>query len=596
MSFNQSPIELSSTDLQPLLDVRDLRVAFVSKEGAAQQAVKGVNFSVSRGEVLGIVGESGSGKSVTSMSILQLLPPAARIDGKLTLHRKGTPCNLLDLTHGEMAGIRGNEIGMIFQEPLTALNPVFKCGQQVMEVLKLHRDWRKEEMKAHVISLFEEVKLPRPEEIFNAYPHQLSGGQRQRVMIAMAVACEPDLLIADEPTTALDVTVQKRILSIIRDLSRKKGMGVIFITHDLGVVAELADRIAVMYRGELVEEGAVKDIFQSPKHHYTKGLLACRPPLDRQLDSLPTIADFTDPPEGESESYHDMVKRLALSPEDIAKRRKTLYDQEPLIRIEKLNTRFTTGRNFWGRPNRWYQALKDIDLEIYPGETIGLVGESGSGKTTLGRTLLHLVTAQSGGVFYKGHEISGISSREWKSLRREMQIIFQDPYSSLNPKQKVGEAIVEPMTVHGLHGNHAEREERAAELLEKVGLDRAAYHRYPHEFSGGQRQRVGIARVLAMDPSFIICDESVSALDVSVQAQVLNLLNELKKEFNFTYLFISHDLSVIRFISDRIVVMNQGQVEEVGYPDEMFAHPQKPYTRTLLEAVPEINPEWTSPS
>ncbi len=563
--------------MKPLLQIEDLVTEFRS-DGAYKPAVKGVSFFVGRGETVGVVGESGSGKSVTSLSIMRLIqePPGQISNGRILFHdSNGDPTDLLSLPRGRMRNYRGNKIGMIFQEPMTSLNPVFTCGDQVMEALLEHRTKNKKEAKRLTLELFEKVKLPRPEAIFKSYPHQISGGQKQRVMIAMAISCKPDLLIADEPTTALDVTVQKTILDLIKELQEEMGMGVIFITHDLGVVADIADKVVVMYRGEVVETGDTEAIFNSPEHPYTKGLLACRPPLDHRVTKLPTVKDFLDGVE--EDRREDPSRREAHI--------RALYAQDSMIRVRDLRTWFPANKSFWGKSLDWVKAVDGVSFDVFPGETLGLVGESGCGKTTLGRTILQLQDAHSGSVTYAGRELIGLSKAEMRPLRKDLQIIFQDPYSSLNPRMTIGKAIQEPMEVHGLHGRRS-RKDKVIELLEKVGLNAEHYQRYPHEFSGGQRQRIGIARALAVEPRFIVCDESVSALDVSVQAQVLNLLNDLKHEFGLTYIFISHDLSVVKHMSDRMIVMNNGLIEEYGDAEKIYADPASEYTRELIEAIP----------
>ena len=563
--------------MKPLLQIEDLVTEFRS-DGAYKPAVKGVSFFVGRGETVGVVGESGSGKSVTSLSIMRLIqePPGRISNGRILFHdSNGDPTDLLSLPRGRMRNYRGNKIGMIFQEPMTSLNPVFTCGDQVMEALLEHRTKNKKEAKRLTLELFEKVKLPRPEAIFKSYPHQISGGQKQRVMIAMAISCKPDLLIADEPTTALDVTVQKTILDLIKELQEEMGMGVIFITHDLGVVADIADKVVVMYRGEVVETGDTEAIFNSPEHPYTKGLLACRPPLDHRVTKLPTVKDFLDGVE--EDRREDPSRREAHI--------RALCAQDSMIRVRDLRTWFPANKSFWGKPLDWVKAVDGVSFDVFPGETLGLVGESGCGKTTLGRTILQLQDAHSGSVTYAGRELIGLSKAEMRPLRKDLQIIFQDPYSSLNPRMTIGKAIQEPMEVHGLHGRRS-RKDKVIELLEKVGLNAEHYQRYPHEFSGGQRQRIGIARALAVEPRFIVCDESVSALDVSVQAQVLNLLNDLKHEFGLTYIFISHDLSVVKHMSDRMIVMNNGLIEEYGDAEKIYADPVSEYTRELIEAIP----------
>jgi len=706
----------------PVLEVKNLTTEFITDEGVIK-AVNDVSFTLHKGETLGIVGESGSGKSVTSLSIMRLVPsPPGRIaSGKIIYHSPNGPIDLLSLKPNEMRMHRGNNIAMIFQEPMTSLNPVYTCGDQVTEAilqhygysdktlfsaktknilrwglsaltvlgaasifltslsiiaktlvllaglgigfsifkflsnkknvsgdLKLdvpyyynfiqlflrwtaisvfslgtiaaffletgtmmkllasltsmiiailiyvyHRTRREKLAYDMAIKLFEDTKLPSPDRIFSAYPHQLSGGQKQRVMIAMAMSCNPSILIADEPTTALDVTVQKTILELMNDLQVKYNIGIIFITHDLGVIAEVAENVMVMLKGKIVEQGNVMDIFTNPKHPYTKGLLACRPPLQLRLRKLPIVSDFMKINEDDSiteNTSYTVAAMLKLHEEPLEERTKRLaelYKQKPILEIKNVKTWFPTHKNMMGKPVQWVKAVDKISLEVYPGETLGLVGESGCGKTTLGRTILRLTEPNSGEILFEGKDITKFSYNEMRKLRKDMQIIFQDPYSSLNPRMTIGEAIMEPMRVHGIGNNESQRRNKVIEILEKVNMRAAHFSRYPHEFSGGQRQRICIARALALEPKFIICDESVSALDVSVQAQVLNLLNDLKKEFGFTYIFISHDLSVVKLMSDRMVVMNHGVVEEIGDADEVYNNPQSFYTKTLIEAIPK---------
>jgi len=577
-----------------LLEFKNLVTEFHT-EGTIVKAVNGVSFTLNKGETIGIVGESGSGKSVTSLSAMRLIPsPPGKISGgEIIFHEKdGTATDLLAISEEEIRKFRGNDIAMIFQEPMTSLNPVFTCGDQVMEAIILHQKLNKKDAKALTIKLFEEVQLPTPERIFSTYPHQISGGQKQRVMIAMAMSCQPSVLIADEPTTALDVTVQKTILQLMQNLQKEHDMGIMFITHDLGVIAELADKVVVMYKGNIVEQGSVWDIFTNPKHPYTKGLLACRPPLDKRYTFLPTVSDFMKIDEsGEiidnGISVAEFTKDLAIPESERVAKHKTLYSQEPLMQIKNLKTYFPIRNGFFGGISDHVKAVDNVSFDVYPGETLGLVGESGCGKTTIGRTIIRLEEPTEGEMIYKGKDIAKMTTEELRLFRKDVQIIFQDPYSSLNPRMTIGNAIMEPMQVHGILENDEQRKKKVEELLTRVSLDPAHFYRYPHEFSGGQRQRIGIARALAVNPKFIICDESVSALDVSVQAQVLNLLNELKEEFGLTYIFISHDLSVVKYMSDRMVVMQAGKIEEMGDADQIYNKPATKYTQKLIDAIPE---------
>jgi peptide/nickel transport system ATP-binding protein len=579
---------------QILLEIRNLTTEFRTEDEVVK-AVNDVSFVLHKGETIGIVGESGSGKSVTSLSIMRLIqdPPGKITAGEIIFHSKSNSViDLAKLPEKEMRKFRGNEIAMIFQEPMTSLNPVYTCGDQVMEALILHQKLFKKDAKARTIELFKEVQLPRPEQIFDSYPHQLSGGQKQRVMIAMAMSCKPSVLIADEPTTALDVTVQATILELMEKLQREHEMGIVFITHDLGVIAELADKVIVMYKGKIVEQGPVLDIFSNPQHPYTKGLLACRPPLNKRLRWLPTVSDFmhTDA-EGnmtESDKSVDQVtSSLSVSVEERKVSHEILYARKPILELRDIKTYFPVKSGLFGRGKENVKAVDGVSFDVFPGETLGLVGESGCGKTTLGRTILRLVEPSSGTIVFKSRDITDIPLGDMRALRKDIQIIFQDPYSSLNPRITIGEAILEPMHVHGILENDKQRKDRVIELLHRVNMNEHHFYRYPHEFSGGQRQRICIARALALKPQFIICDESVSALDVSVQAQVLNLLNELKKEFQFTYIFISHDLGVVKFMSDRMVVMNKGRIEEMGDADSIYNNPQTAYTQKLIAAIPK---------
>ncbi|MDO7873139.1 ABC transporter ATP-binding protein [Hymenobacter sp. ASUV-10] len=635
---------------QPLLTVSDLTIDFHSHRGNTR-AVEGVSFTLNRGETLAIVGESGSGKSVTSLALLGLIPmpPGRLVGGKAVFQsEKLGETDLLTLSDNQLRQVRGNDIGMIFQEPMTSLNPVYTCGHQVVEALRLHTDLSKAQAKQRTIELFAEAQLPRPEAIFDSYPHEISGGQKQRVMIAMAMACRPALLIADEPTTALDVTVQARMLRLIDDLRREHNTAVLFITHDLGVVAEIADRILVMYRGRVVEQGPVLEIFKNPRHPYTKGLLACRPRLSVGQKRLPVVADFMRegeagelleqpapvvplPSEVVTELSPEMaavqlannsdtsktfpvehpvsrVPRVASPPGHLSggEGEPVTHSSEsfgspsprergaggevdagrPLLEVENLQVYFPQRTGLF-QPKKYVHAVDNVSFTLYPGETIGLVGESGCGKTTLGRALLRLTEPTAGRILFEGTDLAKLPAEDLRRRRRDLQLVFQDPYAALNPMLTVGEAIWEPMRVHNVGGSRREQKARVLELLRTVGLRDEHFERYPHEFSGGQRQRICIARALALQPKLIVCDESVSALDVSVQAQVLNLLNDLKREFGITYLFITHDLSVARFMSDRLLVMHQGRIVEQGPAAEIYANPQHEYTRGLLAAIPK---------
>ena len=577
-----------------LLEFKNLVTEFHT-EGTSVKAVNDVSFSLNKGETIGIVGESGSGKSVTALSAMRLIPnpPGIISGGEIIFHQKdGTTTDLLKISEEQMRKFRGNEIAMIFQEPMTSLNPVFTCGNQVMEAIILHQKLNNKAAKSLTLELFEKVQLPDPERIYSAYPHQISGGQKQRVMIAMAMSCQPSVLIADEPTTALDVTVQKTILQLMQKLQTEQEMGILFITHDLGVIAELADKVVVMYKGEIVEQGSVWDIFNNPQHPYTKGLLACRPPLDKRYTFLPTVSDFMQTDDkgnivDNGVSVADFTKKLVISEKTRIASQKALFAKEPVLTIKNLKTYFPIKGGFFGGITGQVKAVDNVSFDVYPGETLGLVGESGCGKTTIGRTIIRLEEPTSGEMLYKGKDIAKMNAKELRAFRKEVQIIFQDPYSSLNPRMTIGNAIMEPMQVHGILANDDERKKRVEELLSRVNLDPSHFYRYPHEFSGGQRQRIGIARALAVNPKFIICDESVSALDVSVQAQVLNLLNELKQEFGLTYIFISHDLSVVKYMSDRMVVMQEGKIEEMGDADQICNKPGTDYTKKLIDAIPE---------
>lgn len=563
----------------PLLSVRNLTVRFNTEEGIFD-ALRDISFDVRKGEITAIVGESGSGKSVTALSVLKLLPAAAQyLSGAILFNDSGdASVDILSAGDGVVRKLRGSRISMIFQEPMTSLNPLVQCGEQVMEAIRLHEGKSNRDAREKTLELFRRVELPDPANMLERYPHQLSGGQKQRVMIAMAISCGPSLLIADEPTTALDVTVQKHILSLIKELQLQLQMGVIFITHDLGLVSEVADQVVVMYKGKIVEQGATKKIIANPTHPYTKALLACRPILHTPGTRLPMVSDFMED-EGTGNSS------VVLNP--IVKKDPAITSEKrTVLEVRNLRVWFPSKKNMLGKPISFNKAVDGVSFEMYHGETLGLVGESGCGKTTLGRAILRLADIHEGQILYQGRDLARLGRQEMKPLRKEIQIIFQDPYSSLNPRMPIGIAIKETLEVYGIGKNSKEQEERTVHLLEKVGLKAEHFNRYPHEFSGGQRQRIGIARALALDPAFMVCDESVSALDVSVQAQVLNLLDDLKKEYGFTTLFISHDLSVVHHVSDRIMVMNKGKIEEIGLAPEIYHNPSSPYTQRLISAIP----------
>lgn len=566
-----------------ILQVKDLAVKFKTQNGLFE-AVKGITFHLNKAETVGIVGESGSGKSVTSLALMRLHDAGqTEVSGKVLLDDK----DIFELNEQRMRAVRGNRMAMIFQEPMTSLNPVLTCGFQVTEAIRLHLNLSKSEAKKRTIELFKEVQLPRPESIFDSYPHQISGGQKQRVMIAMALSCDPEILIADEPTTALDVTVQKTIIELLLKLKAERNMSLIFISHDLGIISEIADRVLVMFKGEIVEKATVKKLFTHPQHAYTKGLLACRPSPAYRLKQLPVIADFMSDNK-KPVTIENIRERYYYPTDELAARKKQLYSHLPILKIESLSKYYKSGSGLFSTGKEMVKAVNKVSFDVYPGETLGLVGESGCGKTTLGRSILRLIEPTSGNITFEDTNIISLNKTGMRNMRRDMQIIFQDPYSSLNPRLTVGDSIMEPLQVHGLYNSDQERKQKVMELLERVNLLPGHFNRYPHEFSGGQRQRIVIARALALRPKFIICDESVSALDVSVQAQVLNLLRELQQEFKLTYIFISHDLAVIKHISDRMMVMNKGEIIEVGDPDDMYNHPKEEYTKRLIAAIPGI--------
>ena len=556
-----------------LLDVRNLSVSFFSNH-LENEILNSISFRLETNEVLGVVGESGSGKSITALSILGLLPKGISKITKGNIDFEGN--NLASPSNNLLQEIRGNKISMIFQEPMSALNPSMTCGKQVFENLIQHTSLSKKEIKGEALSLLEKVKLPNPERVYKAYPHEISGGQKQRVMIAMAIACKPKILIADEPTTALDVTVQKEIIAILKELQKETKMSIIFISHDLSLVSEIADRILVMYKGEIVEQGSTDKIFNKPDHIYTKALINSRPSLEIRLKKLPTIQDF----------LKQSVDNTIISESEREHKHKTIYGKAPLLEIINIEKEYFSKAGLFKKPEG-FKAVNDVSFKLFEGETLGLVGESGCGKSTLGNAILQLDNATAGQIIYKQQDITNLSASEIRNLRKEIQIIFQDPYSSLNPRIPVGKAIMEPMSVHKLYNSDEERKEKMFEILERVGLSKEYFNRYPHEFSGGQRQRIGIARTVALNPKLIICDESVSALDISVQAQVLNLLNDLKENFGFTYIFISHDLAVVKYMSDQLLVMNQGKIEEIGEADSIYNNPKKNYTKKLIDAIPK---------
>lgn len=556
-----------------LLEVKNLSISFFNKKEETE-IIHNISYHLNTNEILGIVGESGSGKSVSSLAILGLLPNKVSKITNGTIEYNNQ--DLSSLSPKAFQKIRGNAIAMIFQEPMSSLNRSMTCGKQVTEILLQHTKLSKAEAKAETLLLFQKVKLPLPERVYKAYPHEISGGQKQRVMIAMAIACKPKLLIADEPTTALDVTVQKDIIELLKQLQSEEKMSVLFISHDLALVSEIADRILVMYKGTIVEQGPVYDIFKNPQHTYTKALLSSKPSLNARLKRLPTIKDFM---EG-----HSITQTVSSSQRQAA--HKILYNKPPLLEVKNLEKEYVSKSGWFNKPDL-FKAVNQVSFKLYPGETLGLVGESGCGKSTLANAILLLDKPSAGQILYHGLDITQLNSTQVRQLRKDIQIIFQDPYASLNPRIPIGKAIMEPMKVHGIGTSSSDRKEKVLDLLLKVGLDGSFFNRYPHEFSGGQRQRVGIARAIALEPKLIICDESVSALDISVQAQVLNLLNDLKDNFGFTYIFISHDLAVVKYMSDQLLVMNKGKVEEMDDADVIYDHPKKEYTKKLIHAIPK---------
>lgn len=554
---------------KPILSIQNLSISF-----GKNKVIHDISYHLNQNEILGIVGESGSGKSVSSLAILGLLPKKTAIINSGNIIYKNT--NLINLSSKVFQKIRGRKIAMIFQEPMSALNPSMSCGKQVEELLIQHTNLNKNDRKARVLNLFEQVKLPHTKRVYNAYPHEISGGQKQRVMIAMAIACNPDILIADEPTTALDVTVQKEIISLLKELQSTTKMSVIFITHDLALISEIANRVIVMYQGNIVEQGTVKQVFNTPQHNYTKALINSRPSLKTRLKVLPTIQDY----------LNGVNASQIITKEQRKVAHKTLYSKAPLLEVIDLEKTYISKAGWLKKPTL-FKAINKINFKLYEGETLGLVGESGCGKSTLGNAILQLDKATAGCILYNGQDITKLSKTDTRKLRKDIQIIFQDPYSSLNPRIPVGEAIMEPMIVHNLYSSNKERKKKVIEILNRVGLSEIHFNRYPHEFSGGQKQRIGIARTIALQPKLIICDESVSALDISVQAQVLNLLNELKASFGFTYIFISHDLAVVKYMSDQLLVMNKGKIEELDDADVIYNTPKKAYTKKLINAIPK---------
>ncbi len=555
--------------MQSILSLKNLSIAFNGNE-----VIHNISYHLNPNEILGIVGESGSGKSVSSLAILGLLPKRISKITSGTIVYKGV--DITQATPKTFQNIRGHKIAMIFQEPMSSLNPSMTCGKQVEEILKQHTKLSKTDVKENVLSLFRQVKLPDPNRIYNVYPHEISGGQKQRVMIAMAIACKPDILIADEPTTALDVTVQKDIIVLLKELQSDTKMSIIFITHDLALISEIANRVLVMYKGNIVEEGEVSKIFKSPQHNYTKALISSRPSLNTRLKVLPTIQDY----------LNNTISEEIITSEQRKINHEKLYKKIPLLEVINVEKEYIS-KSGWLKKPKSFKAVNNISFKLYEGETLGLVGESGCGKSTLGNAILQLDKATAGQILYNGQDITKLSKYDIRKLRKDIQIIFQDPYSSLNPRIPIGEAIMEPMVVHNLYNSDTERKEKVLEILNRVGLSKDYFNRYPHEFSGGQRQRIGIARTIALQPKLIVCDESVSALDISVQAQVLNLLNELKNTFGFTYIFISHDLAVVKYMSDQLLVMNKGQIEELDDADAIYNTPKKDYTKNLIDAIPK---------
>ena len=570
---------MTTINESPLLKVENLEVSFKSESKQWIKTVKGISFNIPKNKTVALVGESGSGKSVTSLAVMGLLPK-----GQSQISEQSQICfedkDLLNLSVAELRNICGKDIAMIFQEPMSSLNPVFTVGDQIAEVLRIHLGMGRKQARARVLELLKEVGIPSPDTKIDAYPSQLSGGQQQRVMIAMAIACEPKLLIADEPTTALDVTIQKQIIDLLESLRQRREMSMLFITHDLALVGEIADEVIVMRHGEIRESGDAQQVLEQPNDVYTRALLHCRPQLSSRPYRLPVTSDFMKQENGQ------LIEAINLSTFHLQERSRGLTGDEPIILdVQNLKKSFYSRKGLWGRDE--FQAVKGVSFKLAKGKTLGLVGESGSGKTTIGLLLMRLHEATGGQAFIDGKDILAMSEKEFALYQRKIQIIFQNPYASLNPRFTIGQILLEPMRIHGIGQNDQERKKIALELLERVSLPVEAYDRYPHEFSGGQRQRIAIARCLTLKPEILICDESVSALDVSVQAQVLNLLQDLQDEFGLSYIFISHDLSVVKYISDQVMVMNHGEVVEIANSDELYLNPQHEYTQKLLKAIPQ---------
>lgn len=562
----------------PLLHIENLRVSFKGEDKQYIETVKGISFDIPTNTTVALVGESGSGKSVTSLATMGLLPVGqSKIDEKSKIIFEGK--DLLGLSRTEMRKICGKDIAMIFQEPMSSLNPVFTVGNQIAEVLCLHMGMSRKQARQRVLELLKEVGIPSPETKIDAYPNQLSGGQQQRVMIAMAIACEPKLLIADEPTTALDVTIQKQIIDLLESLRQRRQMSMLFITHDLALVGEIADQVIVMRHGEIREQGTAEQVLEQPKDVYTRALLYCRPQMSQRPYRLPVTSDFM-------RQENNILVEQSFDVSEIPERKRGLNgDEQIILEVKDLKKSFYSRKGLFGKEE--FQAVKGVSFKLAKGKTLGLVGESGSGKTTVGLLLMRLHQASGGQALIEGKDILSLTEKEFAKYQRKIQIIFQNPYASLNPRFTIGQILLEPMQIHGIGKDDAERKQIALGLLERVNLPEQAYYRYPHEFSGGQRQRIAIARCLTLKPEILICDESVSALDVSVQAQVLNLLQDLQDEFGLSYIFISHDLSVVKYISDQVMVMNHGEVVEIANSDELYAYPQHDYTKRLLQAIPQ---------